>query len=274
MNLRTVTALLIIFSVVFVSAASTSEMRVVSLVPSQTEMIYALGLEELLVGRSDYCNFPAEAQQKPSVGSMELNIEKIVSLRPDLLLDTNGMHQRYAPLFQQLGLKYVNMPTTSLQQVREAAAKVADLLGHPQAGRKFSEEWEAQLGKILPVPSAKPVSVYFEIWDTPTQAAGDSSFIGEIIRQAGGQNIFVCQGDYPVVNSETLISKDPEVILLSYPVTNLEGIKKRPGWGTLRAIKGNQIYALDQDLFVRPGPRNLTAVNRLNEIFKKVRSNE
>ena len=274
MNPRTIAALLIFLSVLFLTAGNASEIRVISLVPSQTEMIYALGLEACLVGRSDYCNFPADAQQKPSVGNMELNIEKIVSLRPTLLLDTNGMHQRYAPLFQQLGLKYVNMPTTSLQQVKEAAAKVAELLGNPQAGKKFSDDWDAQLGRISPDLSEKPVSVYFEIWDTPTQAAGDSSFIGEIIRQAGGRNIYAGQGDYPVVNPEALLKEDPEVILLSYPVTSLESIGKRPGWSVLRAIKSNRLYALDQDLFVRPGPRNLTAVNRLHEIFKKVRSNE
>ena len=274
MNPRLTTALLIFLAVFFLTPGNTSEIRVISLVPSQTEMIYALGLEDCLIGRSDYCNFPPESQQKPSIGNMELNIEKIVSLRPTLLLDTNGMHQRYAPLFQQLGLKYVNMPTTSLQQVKEAAMKVADMLGNPQAGRNFSDDWDAQLGKIAPDLSEKPVSVYFEIWDTPTQAAGDSSFIGELIRQAGGRNIFANQGDYPVVNSETLINEDPEVILLSYPITSLDSIRKRPGWNTLRAIKQNRLYALDQDLFVRPGPRNLTAVNRLHEIFKKVRSDE
>lgn len=258
----------------FLTAGNASEIRVISLVPSQTEMIYALGLENCLVGRSDYCNFPPEAQHKPSIGNMELNIEKIVSLRPALLLDTNGMHQRYAPLFQQLGLKYVNMPTTSLQQVKEAATKVAELLGNPQAGKRFSDDWNARLGKVTPSLSEKPVSVYFEIWDTPTQAAGDSSFIGEIIRQAGGLNIYAGQGDYPVVNPETLIREDPEVILISYPANSLESIKKRPGWSTLRAIKGNRLYALDQDIFVRPGPRNLAAIDRLHEIFKKVRSDE
>lgn len=274
MNPRITTLLLLLLSTLFITSGNASEMRVISLVPSQTEMVYALGLEACLVGRSDYCNFPADAQQKPSIGNMELNIEKIVSLRPTLLLDTNGMHQRYVPLFQQLGLKYINMPTTSLQQVKEAAAKVAELLGNPQTGKKFSDEWDAQLGKITPDASEKPVSVYFEIWDTPAQAAGDSSFIGEIIRQAGGLNIYTGQGDYPVVNPEALIKQDPEVILLSYPVTSLENIKKRPGWSALRAIKGNHLYALDQDMFVRPGPRNLTAVKRLHEIFKKVRSNE
>ncbi len=274
MNQRSIAALLFFLSVFFLAAGNASEIRVISLVPSQTEMIYALGLEACMVGRSDYCNFPPEAQQKPSIGNMELNIEKIVSLRPTLLLDTNGMHQRYAPLFQQLGLRYVNMPTTSLQQVKEAATKVADLLGNPEAGARFSEDWDARLRRISPAPSEKPVSVYFEIWDTPAQAAGDSSFIGEIIRQAGGRNIYAGQSDYPVVNPETLLKEDPAVILLSYPVTSLENIKKRPGWSTLRAIKSNNLYALDQDLFVRPGPRNLNAVDRLHEIFKKVRNNE
>ncbi len=274
MTKRSTAALLLFLSVFFLSIVNASETRVISLVPSQTEMIYALGLEDCMVGRSDYCNFPPEAQQKPSIGNMELNIEKIVSLRPTLLLDTNSMHQRYAPLFQQLGLRYINMPTTTLQQVKEAAAKVAELLGNTKAGERFSEDWDARLRRISPDSSEKPVSVYFEIWDTPAQAAGDSSFIGEIIRQAGGRNIYASQGDYPVVNPETLLKEDPEVILLSYPVTSLENIKKRPGWSALRAIKGNHLYALDQDLFVRPGPRNLNAVDRLHEIFKKVRSNE
>lgn len=155
MTQRATAVLLLFLSVFLLSAVNASETRVISLVPSQTEMIYALGLENCMVGRSDYCNFPPEAQQKPSIGNMELNIEKIVSLRPTLLLDTNGMHQRYAPLFQQLGLRYVNMPTTSLQQVKEAAAKVAELLGNPKAGERFSEDWDARLRRIAPDQSEK-----------------------------------------------------------------------------------------------------------------------
>jgi iron complex transport system substrate-binding protein len=104
------------------------------------------------------------------------------------------------------------------------------------------------------------------------QAAGHNSYIGDMIKAAGGDNIITDMSEFPVVNSETVLNADPDVIVISYPLTNKESIANRSGWQTLRAVRNKQIYALDQDLLIRPGPRNLEALELLRNIFTKAGS--
>ncbi len=266
---RNILALLGILLFCLVSAIA-GEHRVVSLVPSQTELLFAMGFDNAIAGVSDFCNFPEAAAGKPKIGGLELNIEKIMSLRPTLLVDANSMHRKYEPLFQQLGLKYVNFATTRLEQLPQVAASLAQMLDAPEKGLLFSANWDSKLRQLDLQKPAGQVKVYFEIWDTPAQAAGQSSFIGELINRAGGQNIFSGIGDFPVVNSEMVIKEDPDVILVAYPLPNLEKIRSRPGWSTIKAVKNNRLHALDQDIFVRPGPRNLDAIAQLNRFFREV----
>ncbi|HNX76052.1 MAG TPA: helical backbone metal receptor [Candidatus Rifleibacterium sp.] len=256
------------------SALPAAENRIIALVPSQTELLFSLGFGTDVVGVSDFCNFPVEAAAVTKVGGLELNIERIVSLRPTLLVDANNMHRKYEPLFQQLGLKYINFVTTRLEHLPTVAAELARLLGAPGKGEVFVRDWETKLRQLDLKKAALPVAVYFEIWDTPAQAAGQGSFIGELIARAGGTNIVTGSGDFPVVSSEGVISGNPEVILVAYPLPDLAKIRQRPGWASIRAVKNNRIKALDQDIFVRPGPRNLDAISQLIQIFHEVKPHE
>ena len=257
-----------------ITAVGAAENRIIGLVPSQTELLFSLGFGAEMVGVSDFCNFPGEAATVSKVGGLELNIEKIVSLRPTLLVDANNMHRRYEPLFQQLGLKYINFVTTRLEHLPIVAAELAGVLGSPEKGEVFVRNWEAKLRQLDLKKATGPVTVYFEIWDTPTQAAGSGSFIGELITRAGGTNIVTGAGDFPVVSSEAVISGNPEVILVAYPLPDLARIRQRPGWASIKAVKNNRIRALNQDLFVRPGPRNLDAISQLIQIFQEVKNHE
>lgn len=262
--------LIIVFTVATISTLQAAENRIVSLVPSQTELLFEMGFGEQIVGVSDYCNFPEATGQISKIGGLELSIEKIVALRPTLLVDANSMHTKYAPLFNQLGLKYVNYVTTKLEHLPEVACKIATLLNEPDKGTAFAEAWNSRLSKLDMKKPANPVLVYFEIWDTPAQAAGNTSFIGELITRAGGINISGDQNDFPLVNSEAVIKANPDVIFAAYPLPNLENIKKRPGWSSVKAVKKDFLYALNQDIFVRPGPRNLEGLEQLNKIFHQV----
>ncbi len=252
------------------ASANAGEHRVISLVPSQTELLYAMGFEAAIAGVSDFCNFPEAAADKPKIGGLELNVERIMSLRPTLLVDANSMHRKYEPLFQQLGLKYVDFATTRLDHLPQVAASLSQMLDAPENGIRFAANWNARLRQLDLQKPTRKILVYFEIWDTPAQAAGQSSFIGELITRAGGQNIFSGSGDFPVANAEMVIKENPDVILVAYPLPNLEKIKNRPGWSHIKAIKSNRLHALNQDLFVRPGPRNLDAIEQLNRIFHEV----
>ncbi|MEW6713430.1 MAG: helical backbone metal receptor [Candidatus Riflebacteria bacterium] len=247
------------------SAAGTS--RIVSLVPSQTELLFALGYGPQVVGISDYCNFPARTAEISKVGGLDLNVEKIMSLKPNLVLDLNSMNRKYQLLFSQLGLNYVNFNVSRLEDIPEMAGKICQILdGNEDKAQSFQQEWKTRLEKLSSINSS-PLRVYLEIWDTPMQAAGPASFIGALIKTCGGENVIKESQDYPVVNSEHIIAADPEIILIAYPHPDLDSIKKRPGWSGISAIKKNRVHALDQDLFVRPGPRNLEALDILVKLF-------
>lgn len=266
----------ILLTVCFLSSLSAcfAANRIISLVPSQTELLCAMGFIHELVGVSDYCNYPEEVRNVSRIGGLELSIEKILSLRPSIVIDANNMHRKYEPLFRQLGLNYVNFTATRLNHTPDIAMNLAGLLNAPDKGSDFAEKWNAQLDELKIEPSPSRVKIYFEIWDTPVQGAGGQSFIGELIDYAGGTNILATNGDYPVVNHEMIIAADPDVIVLSYPTPSIDRVKARPGWLTVKAIKQNHIYAVDQDIFVRPGPRNLEAIALLKKIFQGVIDHE
>jgi len=262
-------AIIILLIVLTAVCHAAEDIRVISLVPSQTEMLFHMGLGEHIQGISDYCNYPEETRSKPKVGALELNIERIMALRPTLLVDVNNMHKKYALLFAQLGLNYVNFTVTRMDQLPKMGEELSRLIGKPEKGIEFAEAWKRKISEISVASSTKRPSVYFEIWDTPMQAAGYNSYIGDMIRTAGGDNILADMSEFPVVNSETVLNADPDVIIIAYPLTDKESIAHRPGWNTLRAIKNRQIHTLDQDLLIRPGPRNLKALEQLRNIVDK-----
>ena len=259
-------------SLCFISPCmAATDPRVISLVPSQTELLFHLGLGDHVAGISDYCNYPAEALARPRIGALELNIERIMSLRPALLVDVNNMHKKYALLFSQLGLNYVNFTVTRMDQMPRMAEELSKLLGKPEKGIEFALEWARATTEQPASDAHDRPTAYSEIWDTPTQAAGDNSYIGDMIRKAGGSNILADTAEFPVVNSETVLDANPDVIIIAYPLSGTSSIEQRPGWQSLRAVKNKQIHALDQDLFIRPGPRNLKALEQLRGIIRKLR---
>lgn len=250
--------------------SSAIETRIISLVPSQTELLFAMGFGPEIVGVSDYCNFPDAAAKIQKIGNMELSIEKIMSLKPTILIDVNHMHRKYELLFSQLGLNYVNFSLKQLEQLPIVASEISQILGGNVQADSFIKDWKTKTSEVELVRPDKEVKVYFEIWDTPMQGVGGAGYIGEMIQKAGGTNVLDPKIDFPVVNHETVISSNPDVILVAYPVTSLDSLKNRPGWQNLKAIKNNRVYSLDQDLFVRPGPRNLEGLKILNKIFRQI----
>ncbi|GAB4276039.1 MAG: cobalamin-binding protein [Candidatus Rifleibacteriota bacterium] len=253
-----------------IDAQSIRQNRIVSLVPSQTELLFKLGFGKDIVGVSDFCNYPEATEKITKVGGMELNIERIMSLQPTLILDLNSMHKRYEILFRQLGLNYVDITINKLSDIPLAAKSIASILSDEKNSESFVLEWNKSIAELNAGKPEHTPKVYLEIWDTPMQAAGPASFMGEMIEVAGGKNIITTMSDYPVVNSEHIIAANPDIILLSYPLTNTDSIKRRPGWENIEAVKKNQIFHLDQDLFVRPGPRNIEGLTVLRKYFSAI----
>ncbi len=261
----------IIFLFSFYSSVFASENRIISLIPSSTEMVFAIGMGKELVAVSHYCNFPADQiSHLPRIGDQNLNIEKIISLKPTILVDTNSIHKRYEQLFEKLKLNYFNMEIRKPEDLPIAAKLLAAQLGNASGADVFAEMFNREISNLQIIQNNQKPKVYMEIWNNPIQCAGGNNNLNSMINIAGGQNPLAELGEFPTVNSEMLIKSNPDVIILAYPDASIPSIYERPGWKAINAVKKHNIFTINQDLIVRPSPRNIYAIRELNKIFNQV----
>jgi len=243
-------------------------LRVVSLVPSVTEIVYAVGAGQALVGNTNQCDFPEAAKRVYKVGDfMSPDLERIVALRPGLVFLTLPMHgQLLAKLKEMKVPVYVSRPG-DIQAVFKEIDTVAQLLGQKASGESLVAVMRRRLDSV-PVFADTP-RVYAEISGTPLMTAGGGTFINELLGRAGGRNVFESSvQEYPVVDPEAVLAADPEVILLLHPDMSARDVALRVGWGGIGAVRHGRIYdKLDEDLLFRPGPRIVEGVILLAKLL-------
>lgn len=271
------TTFILLFSLLILQSQlfAAGPQRIISLIPSSTEMLFAIGFGEEVIAVSNYCNYPSkEIEGLPRIGDQNLNVEKIVSLKPSILVDTNGIHTKYEPIFKKLNLNYVNLNMKSMKDIPLEAARLAELLGDKNKAETFIEKWNSEIKQMSSTCNTNNSKIYMEIWNNPIQAVGRNNIMDSIIEASGGKNALEKLNDYPVVNSEILMVANPDIIVLAYPDADVESVKKRPGWKSIKAVKKDQIITIDQDTIVRPGPRNIEAIKIINNYINKVEKNE
>ena len=242
-----------------VSRATT---RVVSLAPSLTEILFALGAGDLLVGVTDFCDYPPEATQKPKVGTvLAPNAEAVLALQPHLVLaTTEGNRQETVLLLERLEIPVFVVRPEGLDAIYASIRSVGGLLGRPARASAVVESMRSRVAWVARQVKGRPrVRVLYVLWPDPLITAGRGSVIDALIGVAGGEN--VAGGSslrYPRLNLEEVLRVDPEVILLagmgSRPL-RAESVQGWEGWQVLRAVKAGRVQALDGDLLHRPGPR-------------------
>jgi iron complex transport system substrate-binding protein len=230
--------------------------RIVSLLPSLTETVCALGACERLVGVDRYSNWPAQVAQLPVVGGgLDPNIEAIVALRPDVVLMATS--SRAQARLESLGLKVVALEPKTYADVERVLAKVGQVLGVQDAQRVWRAIDAGVKAAAQSVPAAaRGARVYFEVNSGP-YAAGQTSFIGETLARLGAGNIIPASlGPFPKINPEFVVRADPDLIMVS--VRSVEGLAARPGWAQMRALREGRMCRFDRaqsDMLIRPGPR-------------------
>lgn len=240
--------------------------RVVSLLPSLTETVCALGACERLVGVDRYSNWPASVAALPKVGGgLDPQIEAVVALRPDVVFIAKS--SRAIDQLAALGLKVVVLEPKSLDDVPRVLRQVAQTLG--LNGAKVKETWAriegsiAVSAKTLP-PAARGTRVYFEVSGAP-YGASESSFAGQLLARIGARNILAAaMGPYPKVNPEFVVRANPDLIMVGDQAHN--NLAQRPGWAAMAALKKGRLCVFTQaesDVLVRPGPRADEAVRLL-----------
>jgi len=233
-----------------------SPQRIVSVLPSLTETVCALGQCQRLVGVDRYSNFPDSVRSLPQVGGgIDPNIEAIVALKPDVVLMATSA--RGAERLQSMGIKVLALEPMSHADVRRVLDRVGELLqvnDAQQVWRVIDASVRAA-AQSLP-PKARGARVYFEVNSGP-YAAGEASFIGETLSRLQVRNIVpAALGPFPKLNPEFVVRANPDVIMVGD--RNFTGMDARPGWAGMRAMQTKRvcIFSAEQsDTLVRPGPR-------------------
>jgi iron complex transport system substrate-binding protein len=230
--------------------------RIVSLLPSLTESVCALGQCQRLVGVDRYSNYPQSVRTLPQVGGgLDPNIEAVVALRPDVVL--MAMSTPIGERLQSLGIKVVALEPKTHADVRRVLEKIGQLLDVPDAQRVWREIDAGVLEAVQSLPASVSKSrIYFEVSSAP-YAAGETSFIGETLTRLGVKNIVSAKlGPFPKLNPEYVVRANPDVIMVGD--RNYAGLEGRPGWSGIRAIRERRVCvfsAAQSDVVVRPGPR-------------------
>ena len=245
---------------------------IASLAPSITEILYALGLGDRVVGVTEFCNYPPEAQAKPKVGGFaDVNIEKLLSLNPDLVLVSSIHIAQVLPELEKLGLTAVVVDAHDLPQVLDSIMLVGKITGKEKEAESLVAEMQKRMDAVAKaVEGRKKPKVFWEL-SSDLWSVGPGSFVHDIIVRAGGENIATGH-PYPQLTNEAVISADPDVIILAdHPYgESAESVAKRPGWDKIKAVKEGRIVELTQeqvDITSRPGPRVVDALELIAKIL-------
>ena len=242
-------------------------MKIVSLAPHNTEILFALGLGDKVVGVTSNCDYPEEASTKEIVGDYTPNLEKIIELEPDLVLVYGPGNEEENKVLREAGIKVLGFMPETIDQVIADIKTVGKVTGSGSEAEEVTRAMESKRDEIVAkVKGQEKVMVFYEIWHEPLMAAGKGSFMDELITLSGGQNIAEdAEGAYPEYDLEQLIERNPEVYLTSadMPEKTIEAIKDRPGYEEIEAIKNDRVYIFEDDeanIVSRPGPRIVEAL--------------
>jgi iron complex transport system substrate-binding protein len=240
-------------------AGEAASRRIVSLAPSVTETIFALGLGDRLVGVTTYCDYPAEARKLPKIGDfMNPSLEDVIAKKPDLVIGVRGATDiAKAREMERLGLKVVLVPVSNLSEILTATRSIAALLGNEKAGEQLAGKIRAQIEDVKKrVASAPRRKALLVVGVHPVIAVGGKNFIDELIALAGGENI-AGNAAQPWLNlpDEVVIAKAPQVIIEAGMGSERAKSKR---WGDLKsvpAVREGRVYSYPSDKILRPGPR-------------------
>ncbi|WNS75908.1 ABC transporter substrate-binding protein [Bacillus sp. DTU_2020_1000418_1_SI_GHA_SEK_038] len=248
--------------------------KIVSLIPSNTEIAFGLGLGEEVVGVSDYDNYPAEASEKEKIGGMEFNVEKIISLSPNLVLAHASSAQSAEAGLQQLRDAGINVlivnDAANFDEVFNSINMIGTATGKKVEAEALVESMKAKLEEIKEKAKAikdeERKKVFVEVSPAPEiYAVGANTFMDEMLQMIHADNV-VTEENWPKMDPEAVIERNPDVIITTHgyytedPVGN---VLARDGWQDINAVKNNQVVDVDSDTVTRSGPRLVEGVELL-----------
>lgn len=259
----------------FISQAGfCADQRFISLSPAVTEILFALDLKDEIIADTVYCDYPQEAKYISKVGTFsEPSIEKIVSLKPDIIF-TAGLEQVPALLrLKKLGLKVIVSDPKTIPELFESIIEIGKATGRQTQAEILVERMRGRINAVKSkaerIPEDKKLKVFIEIWHDPIMTAGPGSIIDELLKLAGAVNIaYDTLLAYSRFSVETIIQRNPDVIILGYMTKEnaKDFVSNRLGWKNINAVKNKRVISdINPDTILRPGPR---IVEGLEEIYR------
>ncbi len=249
--------------------------RIVSLAPSNTEILFALGVADKIVAVTDYCNYPAEAKEKPSIGGFSTpNIEKIVALSPDLVLATS-MHQKSViPNLEGKGILVLALVPKTLDEILESITLVGKITGEEKEASKLVAEMQNRIKAVTDRTNGlsedgRP-TVFYLTWQDPLKTSSVGTLAHELIQKAGGRNIFPEIVGTQSIDLESLVARNPQVMVAGISMgsggdTTFQYLKTETRLQNTEAGKNGQIYNINIDLTGRFGPRIVDGLEQFAE---------
>lgn len=250
--------------------------RIVSFGPSITEILFALGLDDKIVGVSDFCDYPEAARSKAKIGNaFSPSLEKIVELEPDLVLTVK--HEQLNTQLESLGIKFMVIDPQDMDEILADIELLGKITGTEQRAKELVEDMQAAISQVRSqVEGAQPVSVFFIVDGTDPNnpwTAGAGSFIDALITMAGGDNVAGgAVGAWVQFSIEQIVSSNPEIIIVQtitggVPTIATEVLEQHPAWRETDAVKQGNILLINGDLVSRPGPRIVQGLEELAKII-------
>jgi len=250
-----------------------SPQRIISLAPSNTEVLFALGLADRVIWVTKSCDYPPEAQDKPTVGGFSTpNIEAIVALSPDLILVAPRHEAEIIPQLEQKGLTVLALKLKTLDEVLDGIALVGRITGEEETAAGLVTEMDNRIkavtDKTNSLPEDKRPRVFYLTWHDPLKTSGAESLPNELIEKAGGKNVFLDVTGNQSVDLELLVSRDPHVMIAGVGMGSgedktLRYLMSESRLQNTEAGKNDRIYGIDMDLSGRGGPRIVDGLEQL-----------
>lgn len=252
--------------------------KIISLAPSNTEILYALGLEDRLVAVTEYCNYPEAAKEKPQIGGFAtIDIEKVVEIQPDLILATNIHKDEVMPQLERLGLTVLTLDPKTVDEVLEAIDLIGRFTGKTEEASQLTTEMKNRIKavteKTATLSEAQRPGVFYILWHDPLMTVSAETRIHELIIKAGGINIARdLEGGYPTMSLEAVIMANPQVIIAGSGHGSSQDLPfqfalTEPRLAEIAARQNDRVYEIDSDLTSRPGPRIVDGLEKLAQFI-------
>jgi len=246
--------------------------RIISLSPANTEILFAIGAGDKVVGVTEYCDFPPEVKEIDKVGGYTTpNIEAIVAKNPDLVVASYGNGEENIKRLKELGITVLTLYPKSLQDILKDIKLVGEATGFDDEAKKLVENLQRRINLIeeenKKIPEEKRPRILWLMWYPELWTAGKGTFFDQLVKLAGGENVAFDLKGWKIISKETVLARDPQIILCSQMGTGdvlLKKIVEDPELSKIWAVKNGKVYEIDQNILERPGPRIVEALEKIN----------